>query len=207
MKVVILSRVSTQSQDNFRQISELTDFSNKMGWEILKVFEEKISGAKKNDERPVLNDLIQFVKENNIDKVLTWELSRIGRSSLEVLKSIEILNENKISLYIHNYKIETLNEVGGTNPMTTFLIQILTSIGEMERTTIRQRIKSGYDVYRKNGGKVGRKEGYKKTDETIMSENKDVVKLLKQGYSVRKVMKLTDRSSGLVQKISKMISN
>ena len=45
MKVVILSRVSTQSQDNFRQISELTDFSNKMGWEILKVFEEKISGA------------------------------------------------------------------------------------------------------------------------------------------------------------------
>jgi DNA invertase Pin-like site-specific DNA recombinase len=207
MKVVILSRVSTQSQDNFRQISELTDFSNKMGWEILKVFEEKISGAKKNDERPVLNDLIQFVKENNIDKVLTWELSRIGRSSLEVLKSIEILNENKISLYIHNYKIETLNEDGGTNPMTTFLIQILTSIGEMERTTIRQRIKSGYDVYRKNGGKVGRKEGYKKTDETIMSENKDVVKLLKQGYSVRKVMKLTDRSSGLVQKISKMISN
>jgi len=207
MKVVILSRVSTQSQDNFRQISELTDFSNKMGWEILKVFEEKISGAKKNDERPVLNDLIQFVKENNIDKVLTWELSRIGRSSLEVLKSIEILNENKISLYIHNYKIETLNEDGGTNPMTTFLIQILTSIGEMERTTIRQRIKSGYDVYRKNGGKVGRKEGYKKTDETIMSENKDVVKLLKQGYSVRKVMKLTDRSSGLVQKINKMISN
>jgi DNA invertase Pin-like site-specific DNA recombinase len=207
MKVVILSRVSTQSQDNFRQISELTDFSNKMGWEILKVYEEKISGAKKNDERPVLNDLIQFVKENNIDKVLTWELSRIGRSSLEVLKSIEILNENKISLYIHNYKIETLNEDGGTNPMTTFLIQILTSIGEMERTTIRQRIKSGYDVYRKNGGKVGRKEGYKKTDETIMSENKDVVKLLKQGYSVRKVMKLTDRSSGLVQKISKMISN
>lgn len=126
---------------------------------------------------------------------------------MEVLKSIEILNENKISLYIHNYKIETLNEDGGTNPMTTFLIQILTSIGEMERTTIRQRIKSGYDVYRKNGGKVGRKEGYKKTDETIMSENKDVVKLLKQGYSVRKVMKLTDRSSGLVQKISKMISN
>ena len=75
----------------------------------------------------------------------------------------------------------------------------------MERTTIRQRIKSGYDNYRKSGGVVGRKEGYKKSDDLILEENKDVVKLLKQGYSVRKVMKLTDRSSGLVQKIRKLL--
>ena len=76
----------------------------------------------------------------------------------------------------------------------------------MERTTIRQRIKSGYDNFRMNGGKVGRKEGYRKTEDMILEENKDVVKLLKQGYSVRKVMKLTDRSSGLVQKVKRMMS-
>lgn len=205
MKVVILSRVSTSLQDNQRQIVELTEYSDQRGWTILKVFEEKISGSKTNDERPVLTNLIKFVKDNEIDKVLTWELSRIGRNSLEVLKTIEIFNQNKISLYIHNHKIETLNEVGETNPMTTFLIQILTSVSQMERTTIRQRIKSGYDNYRKSGGVVGRKEGYRKSDDLILEENKDVVKLLKQGYSVRKVMKLTDRSSGLVQKVKKMI--
>jgi DNA invertase Pin-like site-specific DNA recombinase len=205
MKVVILSRVSTSLQDNQRQIVELTEYSNQRGWTISKVFEEKISGSKTNDERPVLTNLIKFVKENEIDKVLTWELSRIGRNSLEVLKTIEILNLNKISLYIHNHKIETLNDGGETNPMTTFLIQILTSVSQMERTTIRQRIKSGYDNYRKSGGVVGRKEGYRKSNDLILEQNKDVVKLLKQGYSVRKVMKLTDRSSGLVQKIKNLI--
>lgn len=205
MKVVILSRVSSTFQDNTRQIVELTEYSNQRGWTILKVFEEKISGSKTNDERPVLTNLIKFVKDNEVDKVLTWELSRIGRNSLEVLKTIEIFNQNKISLYIHNHKIETLNEDGETNSMTTFLIQILTSVSQMERTTIRQRIKSGYDNYRKSGGVVGRKEGYKKSDDLILEENKDVVKLIKQGYSVRKVMKLTDRSSGLVQKIRKIL--
>ena len=85
------------------------------------------------------------------------------------------------------------------------MIQILTSVSEMERTTIRQRIKSGYEQYRKNGGVVGRKEGYKKSDEEILNDYKDVVKLLKQGYSVRKVMKLTDRSNGTIQKVKKLI--
>jgi DNA invertase Pin-like site-specific DNA recombinase len=205
MKVLIFSRVSTSLQDNQRQIIELTEYSNQRGWIILNVFEEKISGSKTNDERPVLTNLIKFVKDNKIDKVLTWELSRIGRNSLEVLKTIEIFNQNKISLYIHNYKIETLNEDRETNPMTTFLIQILTSVSQMERTTIRQRIKSGYDNYRKSGGQVGRKRGYRKSNDLILDENKDVVKLLKQGYSVRKVMKLTDRSSGLVMKLKKIL--
>ena len=205
MNVVILSRVSTNTQDNQRQVIELTEYSNKMGWGVVKVFEEKISGVKKNEEREVLTELISFVKNNNINKVLCWELSRLGRNSLEVLKTIEILNQNNISLYIHNYKIETLNEDGKTNPMTNFLIQVLTSVSEMERITIRQRIKSGYDVYRSKGGKVGRTQGFRKSEQTILSENKDVVKLLKQGFSVRKVMKLTDRSSGLVQKIKKLV--
>jgi DNA invertase Pin-like site-specific DNA recombinase len=206
MNVVILSRVSSYIQDNQRQIDELTQYSKQKGWNILRVFEEKISGSKTNDERPVLTNLIKYVNSNKVDKVLTWELSRIGRNSLEVLKTIEIFNQNQISLYIHNHTIETLNEKGETNPMTTFLIQILTSVSQMERTTIRQRIKSGYDNFRMNGGKVGRKEGYRKTEDMILEENKDVVKLLKQGYSVRKVMKLTDRSSGLVQKVKRMMS-
>lgn len=205
MKVVIFSRVSLVSQDFQRQTTELMEFSKKMNWEVLGVFEEKISGGKKNEERPQLMEMIQFIKNNKVDKVLCWELSRIGRNTLEVLKTINLLNENCISLYIKNHNIETLNDKCEINPMSQFMIQILTSISEMERTTIRQRIKSGYDNYRKKGGKVGRKEGFKKDENLLITENKDVVKLLKQGFSVRKVMKLTDRSSGLVQKVKKLI--
>jgi len=205
MKVVIYSRVSTQGQDFQRQTTELTEYSEKQGWEVLGVFEEKVSGGKSNEERPQLMKMIQFVKENQVDKVLCWELSRIGRNTLEVLKTIKLLNENCISLYIKNHNIETLNDKCEVNPMSQFMIQILTSVSEMEKTTIRQRVKSGYDNFRKNGGKVGRKEGFKKDDESLLTEHKDIVKLLKQGFSVRKVMKLTDKSSGTVQKVKKLI--
>lgn len=206
MRVVIQSRVSTIVQENKRQIDELKDYASMKGWEVVKVFEETISGAKKNDERPVLNEMIDYIKTNKIDKVLCWELSRIGRNSLEVLKTIQLLNENCISLFIKNYNIETLNESGEVNPLSQFMVQILTSVSEMERTQIRSRIKSGYDSYRKNGGKVGRKVGYSKDKETLLGQHKDIVKYLRQGQSVRNVMKLTGKSSGTVQKIKKLLS-
>lgn len=207
MKVVIFSRVSTNSQDYKRQTEELKEYSNKMGYEVVNIFEEKISGGKKNIDRPILMEMINFIKENKVDKVLCWELSRIGRNLPQILETIQLLNENCISLFILNHNIETLNNKCEVNPLSLFMLQILSSVSEMEKTTIRMRVKSGYENFRKNGGKVGRKEGFKKDNELILSEHKEVVKLLKQGYSVRKVMKLTDRSSGTVQKVKKLIED
>ena len=203
MKVVIYSRVSTNSQDFKRQTDELTEYCKKMGFELLGVFEEKISGNAKNEDRPKLMEMIGFIKDNKVDKVLCWEMSRLGRNTIEVLQTIKMLNENLISLYIKNYNIETLNEKFEINPLSQFMIQILTSVSEMERSTIRQRIKSGYDSFRKSGGKVGRKEGFRKDKDQLLNEHKDVAKLLRQGYSIRKVMKLTDKSSGTIQKIKR----
>lgn len=204
MKVVIVSRVSTIIQDNKRQVEELNDYSTKMKYEVVRVFEEIISGAKKNEERPELMKMINFIQENKIDKVLCWELSRLGRNTIEVLKTIQLFNENKISLYIKNYNIETLTDEKEINPLSQFMIQILTSVSEMERTQIRQRVKSGYEVYRSNGGKVGRKTGFKKSNERLIEEHKEVVKLLKQNISVRNIMKITSKSSGTIQKIKKL---
>jgi DNA invertase Pin-like site-specific DNA recombinase len=206
MKIVIYSRVSTAIQDYKRQTEELIEYSAKHDFTVVKIFEEKISGAKENEERPALMEMITFIKDNRIDKVLCWELSRIGRNTIEVLKTIKLLTENKISLFIKNYNIETLNEKSEVNPLSQFMIQILTSVSEMEKTTIRQRVKSGYESFRKNGGKVGRKEGYKKDNETLLAEHKDIVKLLKQNLSVRKIMKLTDKSSGTIQKVKGVIN-
>lgn len=206
MEVVIYSRVSTTNQEFKRQTEELKDYSKKMGYEVVNVFEEKISGGKTNEEREELSKMMTYIQENNIKKVLCWELSRIGRNTIEVLKTIELLNNKCVSLYIKNYNIETLNDNCKTNPLSQFMIQVLISISEMERTTIRQRIKSGYDHYRNNGGKVGRKQGYKKNDEDILKEYKDVVKLLKQGLSVRNIMKITGRSNGTIQKVKKTLN-
>lgn len=205
MRVVIQSRVSTSIQDNKRQVDELLDYSRKNGYEVLSVFEEKISGAKNNEERPLLMEMLEFIKKNNVDKVLCWELSRLGRNTIEVLKTIQLFNENKISLFIKNHNIETLTEDKEINPLSQFMVQILSSVSQMERTQIRMRVKSGYDNFRTNGGKVGRKEGFRKSEEKLLTEHKDVVKLLKQGLSIRKVMKLTDKSSGTIQKISRLL--
>jgi DNA invertase Pin-like site-specific DNA recombinase len=205
MKVVIYSRVSTSIQDYKRQTEELLSYSKKMNYEVVSIFEEKVSGYKKNEDRPGLLNMVSFIKENKIDKVLCWELSRLGRNTIEVLKTIELLNENCISLYIKNHNIETLNDDCKINPMSQFMIQILTSISEMERTTIRQRIKSGYDSYINNGGKVGRKEGFKKDNTIFLNENKEIIKLLKQNYSVRNIMKITSKSSGTIQKVRNLL--
>ena len=206
MKVVIYSRVSTITQDYKRQTEELKEYARRMGYSVVSTFEEKISGGKNNEDRPMLVAMINYIKENSLDKVLCWELSRIGRNTIEVLKTIKLLNDNYISLFIKNYNIETLDDKGEINALSQFMIQILTSVSEMEKTTIRQRVKSGYDSFRKNGGKVGRKEGYKKNEDALLSEHKDVAKLLKQEFSVRKVMKLTDKSSGTVQKIKRLLT-
>ena len=207
MKVVILSRVSTHSQDNQRQINELTEFSNNRNWDVVKVFEEKISGITKNEERPVLLDMISFIQKNNIDKVLCWELSRLGRNIVQVLETIEILNTNRISLFIKNYNLETLDENKEVLPLSQFLFQVLSSVNMMERVQIRLRIKSGYDNYRKCGGTVGRKKGFKKSNDDLLKQHSDVIKYLKQGQSVRNTMKLTDKSSGTIQKVKKLLDH
>lgn len=208
VKVIIFSRVSTLAQDYQRQTDELLEYADKMGYSVEKVFEEKISGAKKNEERKELMAMMTFIKSNQIEKVLTWELSRIGRNAVQVLQVIEMLNEAKISLYIKNYNLETLNQNGTINPLSQFMVQILNSVNEMERFAIVQRLQSGYRQHIALNRPVGRKPGIQIKSETdFLKENKEAIKLLKQGFSIRKVMKLTDRSSGTVQKVKKLIIN
>jgi DNA invertase Pin-like site-specific DNA recombinase len=108
-------------------------------------------------------------------------------------------------LFIKNYNIETLTNEKEINPLSQFMVQILSSVSQMERTQIRQRVKSGYDNFRTNGGKVGRRQGFRQSNEDLLTEHKDIVKLLKQGLSVRKIMKITDKSNGTIQKMKSII--
>lgn len=156
MKVVLFARVSTNIQDYDRQINELTGLAKRNGWKIAASFAEKVSGAKKNNERTELLRMVEYVEANHINKVVVTELSRLGRDTLQVLEVIEMLNAKGISLYIQNYNIETLTDDGKVNPMSQFLITILAEVARMERKTIKERMDSGYQNFRANGGLVGR---------------------------------------------------
>lgn len=201
VKTVIFARVSTSLQEYDRQVNELTALAESNGWSVEAVFAEKISGAKSNKERTELLNMISYVERNYIDKVLVTELSRLGRDTLQVLEVIEMLNKKEISLYIQNYAIETLTQEGKVNTMSQFLITILAEVARMERRTIRERVESGYNNFRANGGKVGRKAGYMKSNETMKKEYAEELRLLKKGYSLRNVAKLTHTSVNTLRKL------
>ena len=205
IKTVIFARVSTNVQEYDRQIYELTTLAKSNGWSVEAVFAEKISGAKSNKERTELLNMVSYVEANHINKVLVTELSRLGRDTLQVLEVIQMLNEKGISLYIQNYNIETLTKDGKVNAMSQFLITILAEVARMERKTIRERVESGYRNYRANGGKVGRKIGYKKPEETIREQYTEEIKLLKKGYSLRNISKITGTSINTIRKCKSLI--
>ena len=200
VKTVIFARVSTSSQEYDRQVNELTMLANANGWSIESVFAEKVSGAKANTERTELLNMISFVEANHINKVLVTELSRLGRDTLQVLEVIEMLNGKGISLYIQNYNVETLTKEGKVNAMSQFLITILAEVARMERKTIRERVESGYKNYRAAGGKVGRKVGYQKSESDMKEQYVEEIKLLKKGYSLRNISKLTGTSINTIRK-------
>ena len=205
---IIFSRVSTVIQDTARQTSELSEYSKKMGYNLIEVIEEQISGAKKNAERPELTKLMRLIDDGKINKVLVWEISRLGRTVVNILQIIQILNEKKVSLYIKNFNLETLDEDMKPNALSMFMIQILLSVAQIEHSTIRARMLSGYLKYRKDGNVVGRKKGVKETESHFLEKHKEVVKLLKKGLSVRNISKLTNGTSlGTIVKINKILKN
>jgi DNA invertase Pin-like site-specific DNA recombinase len=202
VNVVIFSRVSSTSdrQSTDRQTNELKEYVARMGYNLVGTYEEKISGFKKNEDRPVLGQLLHDIDNKidgkiHIDKVLTSELSRIGRNVLSALKVIEQLNSRKVSLFILNYNLETLNHDLTVNGMAMFLCQILVSVATMEAETTKNRFLSGYRNYLANGGKVGRKKGQTISDEEFLSNHKDVLKLLKRNLSIRQISALTNKKS------------
>ena len=207
-KVVILGRVSTDKQDYQRQIVELQEYCNKVGWEVVGVFANKVSGAKTIEERSELQDMLQFIKENEIDRVVCLEVSRLGRNTLESLKVIQMLNENQVSLFIKNYNIETLNEDGKVNPVASLITTILLEVASMERLTIRERMKSGQQQYiarcREEGVKMGRSEGYRKSDDSYKEQYSKEISLLRKGISLRNIQSITGTSINTLRKIKSL---
>ena len=149
--------------------------------------------------------VIQFIKENKSTRVVCLEVSRLGRNTLESLKVIQILNENKVSLFIKNYNLETLYPDGRPNPVTSLITTILLEISSMERLTIRERMKSGQEQYitkcRKQGIKMGRPDTYRKTDQKYKEQYSKELSLLKKGISLRNIQSITGTSLNTLRKI------
>jgi DNA invertase Pin-like site-specific DNA recombinase len=205
MNAVIYTRVSSvgDRQNTERQISDLSEYAAFQKLQISHIYEEKISGAKKNRERPVLMEAIEYCKENKVSFLLVSELSRLGRNAFEVLATVKDLIDSGINLYLQKEQLTLLDGDGKPTLFAPIMIATLSTCAQLERENIKFRLNSGRKLYIEHGGKLGRKVGSIKTIEQKKEQYKDIISYLKRGYSVRTIAKLTNKGASTVQRIKK----
>ncbi len=201
-QAVIYARVSSvgDRQSTDRQVLDLQEYATSAKLELAKVFEEHISGAKKNQDRPVLTQAIDYCKENGVDILLCSELSRVGRSSFEVLATVKDLIDHKINLYLQKEKFTLLEDDGKPSMLAPIIISVLSTCAQLERDNIQFRLNSGLKRYIENGGTIGRPKGSGKSHEEKREQYKDVLTFLKKGYSQRIVARLSNVSLSTVER-------
>ena len=208
-QVVIFARVSTDKQEYYRQINELTDYCRQRNWEVVEVFANKVSGAATNEQRAEIQELVEYVKNHQISRVVCLEISRVGRNTLEALKVIQLLNENRVSLFVKNYNLETLDADGNVNPIASLICTILLEIASMERLTIKERMASGRKQYiekcRRDGIKMGRPSTYRKSDEEYRKQYQKEISLIRKGLSLANISAITGTSINTIRRVKEVV--
>lgn len=202
---VIYARVSSlgDRQSTERQVRDLTEYAVKNDIKIVRVFEEHISGAKKNEERPVLTECLQFCNNLDTDVLLVSELSRLGRNVDEVLATVRHCKEVRLNIYFQKENLTLFQADGQKNPFLNIFISVLGTCAEMERENIQYRLQSGRKRYVENGGQLGRKVGSTKSSEKKEQEYSKVIRELRRGTSIRRTAKLCDVSVSTTARLKK----
>lgn len=202
---VIYARVSSvgDRQSTLRQVSDLKDYANRNDLQIVQIFDEHISGAKRNEERPALVDCLDFCEAHHVDAILVSELSRLGRNVDEVLSVVRRCKDNHVNIFFQKENLSLFNVDGTKNPFLNIFISVLGTCAEMERENIQYRLQSGRKRYVENGGVLGRKTGSVKSREKKEEEYRNVIRELRRGTSVRRTAKLCDVSASTVTRIKR----
>ena len=189
-------RVSTGNQNTERQL--INKHPNE------KLFIDVISGAVPFKERPKGQEILSEIEKSNIKYISVHSIDRLGRNLFDILSTLELLNEKKITLKVDNLGIESLvNEK--TNHAFKLIISVMANIAEMERESLLERQKEGIAIAKAKGVYKGRVRGSVESDKDVLERYKNVIKHLKNGQSLRNTAKLCDVSLGTVQKVKKIL--
>lgn len=200
---VIYARVSSigDRQDTTRQVKDLTTYANNNALNVVKTFEEHVSGAKGVKERPVLAECLRFCVDNHIDCLLLSELSRLGRNVDDVLANVRFCTDHRLNVYFQKEQLSIFDQSGNKHPFLAIMIAVLGTCAEMERDNIKFRLNSGRERAKANGVKMGRPVGATKSDDQLLKDHAKVVALLKQGVSIRVIAQSLNVSTTTVQKV------
>lgn len=201
LPVAIIVRVSTNKQETQRQRHELEALAKSKGWAVVEVCEETVSGSADIEDRPALQRVLQLAAEGTIKKVLVHEVSRVARRPSVALSFVEMLEAHCVSLYWHAQGIETLMPNCKRNPAAAIMLALLSEMARAEKETLVERIQSGLAEARRKGVKLGRPEGTTLDTAELLAKHKDVVRLLKDGQSVRNAAKIAGKGNSTVQRV------
>lgn len=208
MKAVIYTRCSSSGaqesrQDTTRQVADLTGYCKGMKYDIAKVYEEHLT-ARNGTNRPVLNECVEYCKNNGIDIIVASELSRINRGSVfDTIIFVKGLMDANINLFTQKEQFTLLDGDGKPSVFAPILLSCLSLANSLELESIKFRLNSGRELAKKRGVKMGRKPGSVMTMEQKQVKYADLIRALKRGLSVRVASKVCDVSISTVQRIKK----
>lgn len=204
MEAVIYSRVSSESQDNERQIVNLKNVAHEKGWYVRRTFQEKISGTVKTGSRSEFKSLMDYIEKTPVNVVMVSEISRVARRVVDVLNFVELLHERGITLYIQQFNMLTL-ENGQENPIAKMLLQMLAIGAEMENSQRKIRQREGIKLAQMRNVYKGRRKGAKTTPASLMNKYRNIADLLdKSELSIRRIAGITGHSINTVRRIKQL---
>ena len=134
-------RVSTEHQETARQQEIMGNYK------VDRIFSEKLSGA--NTDRPQLHAMLDYVRDG--DTLYIESISRLGRSTRDLLNIIDTLTEKGVTLVSHKEKIDT------DTPTGKFMLTVFAALSQLEREQIKQRQREGIEIAKAQGKYTGRK--------------------------------------------------
>ena len=189
-RIAIYARVSTADQNCKRQILELEEYAQNAKFKIVGKFTEKASGAKNN--RKERAKVIKLAQGRKIDAVLVTELTRWGRSTTDLISTLENLESWGVSIIATTGLTFDLSTAQGK-----LMANIMAALAEFERDLVRERVKSGLAAAKANGTLLGRKPGQ---DFKVEKIRKRALNLSSKGFSNRAIARQLKCSPTTVKK-------
>ncbi len=186
MRVVKYQRVSTNNQDVENQTSSIDTQIERLNWDCVVEYKEVESGMKSKNHRPQLRRLLRDSRLRRFDRVIVYSLDRLGRSVVDVINTINELEEVGVNVFVVKNSIDTSTSQG---KMFTYFCSIF---GEMERDMILSRQTSSIDRLREKNQRWGK-------GKLLSKETRErVIELKNDGYSYRKIKDILGISLGTI---------
>ncbi|WP_242917310.1 recombinase family protein [Pontibacter liquoris] len=206
MKAALYTRVSTARQNTDRQVTELTDYARRNGFEVIYTVCETVSGTKNKYERPGMEEVFELARRGEISEVICLELSRLGRDNMDVRQIILELAELGVCTHVVNRNLRSLDKQRRKDSVTMMVPGILADLAQMERESLVERIVSGQQEAKRQGKHLARPKGTVKSAAKLLEENRKVAEYLKEGIcSVREIARRCAVSPHMVMKVKRIL--